>query len=94
MNSKYKIIGIYKIFCIKLLGKKIHIKVLKNILNKIQYRMYDYQFYISNEMRMRDSPIHMPSICTFERFKFLGDYKPINGKLKINGLEVKNNGER
>jgi len=83
MNSKYKIIGIYKIFYIKSLDK--YIMVNLNILNKNYYRPYDYQFYISNEMRIKDSQIHMHSVCAFERFKFL-EYQPVvQGKIKING---------
>ena len=37
--------------------------------NRIVYRLYDYQFYISNEIRDAENP-QLPALTAFERYKF------------------------
>ena len=49
--------------------------------DRIIYRIYDYQMYISNEIRNFDNPA-LPAIHAFERWKFV-EYQPIQGRLKI-----------
>lgn len=48
---------------------------------RIIYRIYDYQFYVSNEIR--NSELYtLPSIHAFERWKFV-EYQPVQGRVKI-----------
>lgn len=49
--------------------------------DRIIYRVYDYQFYVSNEIR-NASNYALPAIHAFERFKFV-EYQPVQGRLKI-----------
>ena len=37
--------------------------------NRIVYRIYDYQMYISNEIRDAEMP-HLPSLTSFQRYRF------------------------
>lgn len=37
--------------------------------NRIVYRLYDYQMYISNEIRDADMP-HLPALTAFQRYRF------------------------
>ena len=56
--------------------------------NRIIYRVYDYQLYISNEIRNAQNPT-LPSIHAFERWKFV-EYQPVQGRLTVKnptGLE-------
>ena len=48
---------------------------------RVEYRLYDYQFYVSDEMR-KDRNCRLPAIHSFERFKF-EEYRPIEGKIKV-----------
>lgn len=48
---------------------------------RIMYRIYDYQLYISNEIRNADNPA-LPAIHSFERWKFV-EYTPVQGRIKI-----------
>lgn len=49
--------------------------------DRIIYRIYDYQMYVSNEIR--NSALHtLPSIHAFERWKFV-EYQPVQGRLEI-----------
>lgn len=48
---------------------------------RIVYRIYDYQLYISNEIR--NAQLHtLPAIHAYERWKFV-EYQPVQGRLKI-----------
>ena len=49
--------------------------------DRIIYRVYDYQFYVSNEIR-NASNYALPAIHAFERFKFV-EYQPVQGRLKV-----------
>ena len=48
---------------------------------RIIYRIYDYQMYISNEIRNMVNPA-LPAIHAFERWKFV-EYQPVQGRIKI-----------
>lgn len=48
---------------------------------RIVYRIYDYQMYISNEIRNAKNP-SLPAIHSFERWKFVS-YQPVQGRIKI-----------
>jgi hypothetical protein len=48
---------------------------------RICYRIYDYQLYISNEIRNIANPA-LPAIHAFERWKILG-YQPVQGRIQI-----------
>lgn len=57
---------------------------------RICYRLYDYQLYISNEIRNAANP-SLPAIHSFERFKLVSQL-PIQGRLNIlnpSGLSAK-----
>ena len=49
--------------------------------DRIVYRIYDYQLYVSNEIRNMQN-YALPAIHAFERFKFVG-YQPVQGRIKI-----------
>lgn len=49
--------------------------------NRITYVIYDYQFYISNEIRNNSNPA-LPQITAFERWLF-DEYQPVQGRIKI-----------
>lgn len=49
--------------------------------DRIIYRIYDYQMYISNEIRNADNP-SLPAIHSFERWKFV-EYQPVQGRVNI-----------
>ena len=49
--------------------------------DRIIYRIYDYQMYISNEIRNFNNPA-LPAIHAFERWKFV-EYQPVQGRLNI-----------
>lgn len=49
--------------------------------DRIIYRIYDYQMYISNEIRNADNPA-LPNIHAFERWKFV-EYQPVQGRINI-----------
>ena len=48
---------------------------------RIVYRLYDYQMYISNEIRNSSNP-SLPSIHAFERF-LMKSYQPVQGRIDI-----------
>ena len=48
---------------------------------RIVYRLYDYQMYISNEIRNSANP-SLPSIHAFERF-LMKSYQPVQGRIDI-----------
>ena len=49
--------------------------------DRIVYRIYDYQMYVSNEIRNFANPA-LPAIHGFERWKFV-EYQPVQGRIKI-----------
>ena len=49
--------------------------------DRIIYRIYDYQMYVSNEIRNAANP-SLPAIHAFERFKVMG-YQAVQGRCKI-----------
>lgn len=49
--------------------------------DRIIYVIYDYQFYLSNEIRNNANPA-LPQITAFERWKF-DEYQPVQGRIKI-----------
>ena len=52
-----------------------------NHTDRILYRIYDYQMYLSNEVRNADNPA-LPALHAFERWKFV-EYTPVQGRIKI-----------
>lgn len=48
---------------------------------RIVYRLYDYQMYISNEIRNSSNP-SLPAIHAFERF-LMKSYQPVQGRIDI-----------
>lgn len=48
---------------------------------RIVYRIYDYQFYVSNEIRNTEL-YTLPAIHAFERWKFV-EYQPVQGRIKV-----------
>jgi hypothetical protein len=48
---------------------------------RIIYRIYDYQMYVSNEIRNMAN-YALPAIHAFERWKFV-EYQPVQGRLRI-----------
>lgn len=49
--------------------------------DRIIYRIYDYQMYVSNEIRNMANP-SLPAIHAFERWKFV-EYQPVQGRIQI-----------
>lgn len=49
--------------------------------DRIVYRIYDYQMYVSNEIRNIANPA-LPAIHAFERWKFV-EYQPVQGRIQI-----------
>lgn len=49
--------------------------------NRIIYRLYDYQMYISNEIRDAENP-SLPALTAFQRYKFFG-YQEVQGRLMV-----------
>lgn len=49
--------------------------------NRIVYRLYDYQMYISNEIRDAANP-SLPALTAFQRYKFF-EYQPVQGRLFV-----------
>lgn len=66
----------------KLRGTTEFIVILKpNGTDRILYRIYDYQMYLSNEIRNANNPA-LPALHAFERFKFM-EYTPVQGRINI-----------
>ncbi len=49
--------------------------------DRIIYKIYDYQTYVSNEIRDANNP-SLPAIHAFERYKFV-QYQPVQGRINI-----------
>lgn len=49
--------------------------------NRIIYRLYDYQMYISNEIRDSENP-SLPALTAFQRYKFFG-FQECQGRLHV-----------
>lgn len=49
--------------------------------DRIMYRIYDYQMYVSNEIRNAANPT-LPAVHAFERWKFY-EMQPVQGRVKI-----------
>ena len=49
--------------------------------NRIVYRLYDYQMYISNEIRDAINPA-LPALTAFQRYKFF-EYQSVQGRLFV-----------
>lgn len=49
--------------------------------NRIIYRLYDYQMYISNEIRDAENP-SLPALTAFQRYKFF-EFQPLQGRLFV-----------
>ena len=49
--------------------------------DRIVYRIYDYQMYVSNEIRNAKNPA-LPALHAFERWKFV-EYQPVQNRIKI-----------
>ena len=49
--------------------------------DRIVYRIYDYQMYVSNEIRNMANPA-LPAVHAFERWKFV-EYQPVQGRIQI-----------
>ena len=47
--------------------------------NRIVYRLYDYQMYISNEIRDAENP-SLPALTAFQRYKFF-EFQPLQARL-------------
>lgn len=65
------------------LGASNDLAVILNPNNsqRIIYRVYNYQFYVSNEIRNADQ-VTLPGVHAFERFKFY-EYQPVQGRFRI-----------
>lgn len=48
---------------------------------RIMYKLFDYQAYVSNEIRNAANPA-LPAMHAFERFKFLA-YQPVQSRIRI-----------
>ena len=49
--------------------------------DRILYRIYDYQMYLSNEIRNSNNPA-LPALHAFERYKFV-EFTPVQGRINI-----------
>ena len=49
--------------------------------DRITYRIYDYQMYVSNEIRNINNPA-LPAVHAFERF-LVDEYQPVQSRIKI-----------
>ena len=52
-----------------------------NASDRILYRIYDYQMYLSNEIKNANNP-SLPALHSFERWKFV-EYTPVQGRINI-----------
>ena len=58
--------------------------------DRLCYRLYDYQLYMSNEIRNSANPA-LPSVHSFERYKMV-EYQPVFAKLSVkNASGMRNN---
>lgn len=49
--------------------------------NRVTYRIYDYQMYVSNEIRNAQNPA-LPAVTAFERY-IIDDYQPVQSRCRI-----------
>lgn len=49
--------------------------------NRVIYKLFDYQFYVSNEIRDTVN-VQLPAITAFERFKFV-QFQPVQARVRI-----------
>lgn len=49
--------------------------------NRVTYRIYDYQMYVSNEIRNAANPT-LPAVTAFERF-LIDEYQPVQSRVSI-----------
>lgn len=49
--------------------------------NRIIYRLYDYQMYISNEIRDAENPT-LPALTAFQRYKFFG-FQEVQARVRV-----------
>lgn len=49
--------------------------------NRIVYRLYDYQMYISNEIRDAENP-SLPALTSFQRYKVF-EFQPVQGRISV-----------
>ena len=49
--------------------------------NRVTYRIYDYQMYVSNELRNFQNPA-LPAVTAFERF-LVDEYQPVQSRTKV-----------
>ena len=49
--------------------------------NRVTYRIYDYQMYVSNEIRNFQNPA-LPAVTAFERW-LIDEYQPVQSRVKI-----------
>ena len=49
--------------------------------NRMTYRIYDYQMYVSNELRSFNNPA-LPAVSCFERW-LIDEYQPVQSRVKV-----------
>lgn len=49
--------------------------------NRVMYKIFDYQFYVSNEIRDTVN-YQLPAVTAFERWKMI-QYQPVQGRIRI-----------
>ena len=49
--------------------------------NRMTYRIFDYQMYVSNEIRNAANPT-LPAVTAFERF-LVDEYQPVQGHIVV-----------
>ena len=49
--------------------------------NRIMYIVYDYQFYVANDIRNAANPT-LPAVHMFDRWKFY-EYQPVQGRITV-----------
>lgn len=49
--------------------------------DRIMYKLFDYQSYVSNEIRNAENP-SLPAVHAFERYKFLS-YQPVQTRIQV-----------
>ena len=49
--------------------------------NRVTYRIYDYQMYVSNELRNAMNPA-LPAVTCFERY-LIDEYQPVQSKVRV-----------
>ena len=62
-------------------SKELMILINPRNSDRIIYRIYDYQLYVSNEVRNISNPA-LPNIYAFERYTFVS-YQPVQARVKV-----------